>query len=125
VKQWTYDEMAARLTAARFGFTEVLPMERVLEAPQARSGNKVAHVLFQDLPFDIPEIPYQTEDAQQAELPPPLLGEHTREILRSLAYDEAECDTLIASGAAVVPRPGAPLWAPVRVSDAKVDAGFA
>ena len=118
VKRWSFDEIAARLAAARFGFTEVLPMERVLETPQARHGGKVAHVMFQDLAFDIPELPLQAEPSGQSELPPPLLGEHTREILGSLAYRKDECDALIASGTAIVPTPGVPLWAPSRVPGA-------
>lgn len=114
VKRWSYDEIAAQLAAARFGFTEVLPMERVLEAPQARHGDKVAHMLFQDMAFDLPDLPFQTDATNAAELPPPLLGEHTREILRGLAFTETECDAIIQSGAAIEPVPGAPVWAPLR-----------
>ncbi|WP_158816694.1 CaiB/BaiF CoA-transferase family protein [Methylocapsa sp. S129] len=116
VKQRPFEEIAAHLAAARFGFTEVLPMERVLDAPQARHQGKVSRVLFQDMAFDIPELPFQAECSGETEYPPPLLGEHTREILSSLAYSNAECDALLASGKAVVPSPGAPLlWAPSRV----------
>ena len=115
VKQWPFEEIAARLTARRFGFTEVLPMERVLDAPQARHGGKVSRVLFQNMAFDIPELPFEGECSDYSECPPPLLGEHTREILSSLAYSQDECDALVASGTVLVPTPGAPLWAPPRV----------
>lgn len=114
VESWTYDAIAARLSAARFGFTEVLPMERVLDAPQARHGNKVAHVTFQELGFDLPELPLEAAGGNKPELPPPLLGEHTREILSSLSYDKEQCELLIATGAAVVPTPGAAVWAASR-----------
>lgn len=114
VKSWTYEAIAARLSAARFGFTEVLPMERVLDAPQARHGNKVSHITFQELGFDLPELPLEAAGQNEPELPPPLLGEHTREILGSLSYGKEQCELLIASGAAVVPTPGAPVWAPSR-----------
>ena len=114
VREWSYDEIAARLSAARFGFTEVLPPERVLDTPQARCGNKLAHTLFQDFAFDLPDLPFQSVPPETAELPPPLLGEHTREILRSLSFAEAECDAIIEAGAAVVPTPGKPVWAPFR-----------
>lgn len=115
VKRWSFDEIAAKLTTARFGFTEVLPMERVLDAPQARHGDKVAQVLFQNFAFDLPEVPYEGTRPETAELPPPLLGQHTREILLGLSYNEADCDRLVAAGAAVVPKPGAPVWAATRV----------
>lgn len=114
VKQWRFEEIAARLTARRFGFTEVLPMERVLKAPQARHEGKVSRIVFQDLAFDIPELPFEGERSVSAACPPPLLGEHTREILSSLAYGQDECDALVASGTVLVPTPGALLWAPSR-----------
>jgi crotonobetainyl-CoA:carnitine CoA-transferase CaiB-like acyl-CoA transferase len=114
VKRWPFDEIAARLTAVRFGFTEVLPMERVLEAPQARHGRKVARVTFQDLAFDLPDLPIEAEGTGKPELPPPLLGEHTREILSSLSYSTEQCDALIAAGVVVVPTVGVPVWAPSR-----------
>jgi crotonobetainyl-CoA:carnitine CoA-transferase CaiB-like acyl-CoA transferase len=110
VRRWSFDEIAAKLTAARFGFTEVLPMEKVLDTPQARHGDKLAHVMFQDLGFEIPDLPFAAKGPARTELPPPLLGEHTREILVSLAYTEAECQALVAAGTAVVSNAGAPVW---------------
>lgn len=113
VKAYTYDALAALLGANRFGFTEVLPMERVLEAPQARHGGKVARVAFQNLPFDLPELPFEAAPAAGVALPPPLLGEHTRELLGRLGFGSAEADALIAAGHAAVPNPSKPVWAPV------------
>ncbi len=112
VRPFTYDALATRLGAAQFGFTEVLPMERVLDAPQAKHGKKVAHLTFQDFAFDLPDLPFEAEPAQGVELPPPLLGEHTREMLRTLGFTGEECDALIAARAVIVPTPGAPVWAP-------------
>jgi crotonobetainyl-CoA:carnitine CoA-transferase CaiB-like acyl-CoA transferase len=40
--------------------------------------------------------------------PAPLLGEHTRELLREYAYDDAEIDALIASGVVESPAQNAP-----------------
>jgi crotonobetainyl-CoA:carnitine CoA-transferase CaiB-like acyl-CoA transferase len=114
VKQWSYDEIAAQLAASRFGFTEVLPMDRVLDAPQARHPGKLAHVDFQNMPFDLPELPYEGATTGAVNTPPPLLGEHSREILAGLGFSDAERDALIRSGKVVEPTPGAQIWAPVR-----------
>ncbi len=114
VHAYGYDELAAVLGAARFGFTEVLPMERVLGAPQARHGAKVARLTFQGLPFDIPDLPFEEPGPDAPECPPPLLGEHTLEVLEALAFDEADRRRLMASGVAIVPDPAKPVWAPER-----------
>lgn len=114
VARLTYDGLAALLGAARFGFTEVLPMDRVLDAPQARHGSKLSHLMFQDFSFDLPDLPFEAGPPAAAELPPPLLGEHTGRILAGLGFTAEESGTLIASGEAVEPEPGAPVWAPVR-----------
>jgi crotonobetainyl-CoA:carnitine CoA-transferase CaiB-like acyl-CoA transferase len=107
----TYDEAAARLSEAGVGFTEVLPMERVLEKPQARQPGKLREVSMRGLKFQVPEFPGQTECAPG--LPPPELGEHTVEVLRSLGFAEADCAALLESGA-VASRPDAFAWAPVK-----------
>lgn len=112
----TYEELSAQLGAARFGFTEVLPMDRVLDAPQARHGNKLAHLTFQNFAFDLPDVPFETGPQDGALMPPPLLGEHTRQILAELGLTPAESDVLIASGDALVPALHAHVWAPVRAS---------
>lgn len=109
----TYDGLAALLGAARFGFTEVLPMDRVLDAPQARHGAKVSRLLFQNLPFDLPDLPFEVAAEPRRELPPPLLGEHTREMLAAMGFSTPESDALIASGTAVAAEPDVPVWAPV------------
>lgn len=114
VECWTYDGIAARLSAARFGFTEVLAMDRVLDAPQARHGNKLARLEFQDFSFSLPGLPFQTEGEMATDLPPPLLGEHTVAILASLGFSDGECRAAIEAGAAKVPTPGVPVWAPAR-----------
>jgi len=53
----TFDAVAAQLKAAGVGFTEVLPLERVLDAPQARHPGKLATCPFRDFAFDVPEFP--------------------------------------------------------------------
>lgn len=118
VGRWSFDDIAAKLTAARFGFTEVLAMDRVLDAPQARHGNKLARLDFQDFDFALPELPFQSEGEAPTDLPPPLLGEHSGTILRSLSFSDAEIEFAIASGAVRTPKAGVPVWAPLRAATA-------
>src|SRR5260221_9875558 len=93
----TFAETEAKLRAAGLGFNEVLPLERVLDAPQAHQPGKLREVDYRGLHFEVPEFPGQREVTP--DLPPPELGEHSLEMLRELGYSEAECTELLASGA--------------------------
>jgi crotonobetainyl-CoA:carnitine CoA-transferase CaiB-like acyl-CoA transferase len=108
----SFDEAEAKLSAAGLGFHEVLPLERVLESPQARAEGKLRDVSFRGLDFDVPEFPGLPQAA--GTLPPPELGEHTAELLAALGYGEAECAALIESGAVEGYNPDKFGWAPVR-----------
>ena len=101
-----------RLRRPGVGFTEVLPLERVLESPQARQPGKLRDIDFRGLDFEVPEFPGQREIA--ASLPPPELGEHTLEVLRTLGYDEGECAMLLEHGAVLEAAADAFAYAPVR-----------
>lgn len=110
-----FDDAATRLRAAGLGFTEVLPLERVLEAPQARQPGKLRAVGLRGLAFDVPEFP-RLDAARRASatLPPPELGEHTIELLRAAGIPALECDALLAAGAVSTARDGDFAWAPAR-----------
>ena len=57
------------------GFTEVLPLERVLDAPQARQPGKLRQVHYRGLAFDVPEFPRLDATTDGIEtLPPPELA---------------------------------------------------
>ncbi len=112
VGQLPYAEIEAKLRTAGLGFNEVLPLERVLDAPQAHQPGKLREVDFRGLHFEVPEFPGQSEVTPN--LPPPEIGEHTEELLRSLGYSEAECAALLNAGAAKAYQPGDFAWAPVR-----------
>jgi crotonobetainyl-CoA:carnitine CoA-transferase CaiB-like acyl-CoA transferase len=115
VKGHTYEALARRFTAVGFGYTEVLSPVEVLNAPQAREHRKFSDVAFQGMNFETPDFPVCGRDgAQHEDTPPPLLGEHTHEILRQAGYSDADCQALLDSGAVVTSSPGAPLWAPTR-----------
>jgi crotonobetainyl-CoA:carnitine CoA-transferase CaiB-like acyl-CoA transferase len=111
----SYEAAAAKLQAGGVGFTEVVPVERVLDAPQARQPGKLREFDFRGLKFEAPEFPGQTEVVPG--LPPPELGEHTVEVMRSLGFSEADCARLLESGA-VAERTDAFAWAPVRTDGA-------
>jgi crotonobetainyl-CoA:carnitine CoA-transferase CaiB-like acyl-CoA transferase len=115
IKAFTFFELSDRLSAHGFGFTEVLSIDQVLDAPQARQPKKFTELSLEGFRFDAPDFPLaRTLEGNKTELPPPLLGEHTREILTSLGYGGVECDALIGSGTASIPSNDKPLWAPVR-----------
>jgi len=113
IGRYTLEEASARLREGGIGFTEVLPLERVLEAPQARHPGKLRDLEFRGLSFEVPEFPGK-DGAVEASLPPPHLGEHTLDILRLLGRDAQQCDTLLTSGAVAVAGDEDFSWAPVR-----------
>jgi crotonobetainyl-CoA:carnitine CoA-transferase CaiB-like acyl-CoA transferase len=108
----TYDQAAKKLREAGVGFTEVLPMERVLDTAQAHQPGKLREFKYRDYTFETPEFPGQ--DACAPGLPPPELGEHTLEILRALGLSESECKALVEQRAVAVAKPTDFVWAPVK-----------
>lgn len=112
IGKFTYDEATTRLREAGVGFNEVLPLQRVLDAPQAHQPGKLRELDYRGLHFEVPEFPGQME--VEPSLPPPEIGEHTVELLAELGYDPAERDALIESGSAKQGGPGDFAWAPVR-----------
>jgi crotonobetainyl-CoA:carnitine CoA-transferase CaiB-like acyl-CoA transferase len=116
VGAFSCDEAEACLSAAGVGFTEVLPLERVLDVPQARVPGKLRDFSFSGYDFEVPEFPGAPESAPG--LAPPALGEHTIEVLRSLGFGPAQCAALVERGAVAAERPGYLNWAPVRKAEA-------
>ncbi len=108
----SFAEAEAKLRAAGLGFNEVLPLERVLDAPQARAPGKLRQLDYRGLHFAVPEFPGGRE--AERGLPPPELGEHSEQLLRELGYSDDECAALLASGAVEGFNPEKFAWAPVR-----------
>ncbi|MEO7247260.1 MAG: CaiB/BaiF CoA-transferase family protein [Novosphingobium sp.] len=113
----TFDQAVGKLRAAGLGFNEVMPLERVLETPQARARGKLRAVDYRGLHFEVPEFPGSHEIA--ANLPPPELGEHTATLLAELGYDADEAAALLTSGAARTAQEGDFAWAPARAGVAE------
>src|SRR5882724_1740258 len=111
----SFDTVATRFRAVGLGFTEVLPLERVLDAPQARHPGKLREIHFRGFEFAVPEFPrLHADDDGPATQPPPNLGEHTADVLKSAGVSPAEYETLLGSGAISEHAPGAFAWAEVR-----------
>jgi crotonobetainyl-CoA:carnitine CoA-transferase CaiB-like acyl-CoA transferase len=110
----TFDAVATRLKATGLGFAEVLPLERVLEAPQARHPGKLRQVSFRGLEFEVPELPRLHADESLPTQPPPELGEHTAAVLESAGVDADVYAGLLGSCAVAEAAPHSFAWAPVR-----------
>jgi crotonobetainyl-CoA:carnitine CoA-transferase CaiB-like acyl-CoA transferase len=112
VEGLTFDQLDQRLRAAGLGFNEVMPLERVLEKPQARQPGKLRDFAFRGLDFEVPEFPGARSVIPN--LAPPEIGEHTEALLADLGYDAQAIAALLSSGAAKAYQPGDFAWAPVR-----------
>lgn len=110
----TFEQAASQLQAAGVGFTEVLPLERVLQAPQARHPGKLRDVKYRGLDFEVPEFPRLGAARDVPAQPPAELGEHTMEVLLAAGVPARECDRLVTSGAAAIAEPRSFAWAAVR-----------
>jgi crotonobetainyl-CoA:carnitine CoA-transferase CaiB-like acyl-CoA transferase len=113
VASMTFEQIAARLNAAGLGNTEVLPLDRVLDTPQARAPGKLETLQFRGLPFEVPAFP-PVQPVAQATTPPRELGHDTLALLRAAGVTEEECQRLLAGGAIGVADPDAFPWAPTR-----------
>jgi len=112
VGKFTFEQAAARLKAARLGFTEVVSLEHVLDAPQAHQPGKLRKLDYRGLKFEVPEFPGQRESTSN--LPVPELGEHTVSLLSELGFSDQQAAEMLTSGTAVQGGPDVFPWAPIR-----------
>jgi crotonobetainyl-CoA:carnitine CoA-transferase CaiB-like acyl-CoA transferase len=112
----SFDRTAGCLRAAGVGCTEVVPLERVLDAPQARQPGKLRPVGFRGFEFAVPEFPRLQADGNDGAppRPPPDLGEHTAAVLKSAGIEQAEYAALLRAGAVADSTPNAFAWAALR-----------
>ena len=92
----------------------MLPLERVLEAPQAHQPGTLREVDLRGLAFEVPEFPRVAGSVRAPTLPPAELGEHTLEVLRAAGVSPQDCEAWLASGAVRAAQAGSFAWAPVR-----------
>ena len=115
VRALPFDKATAQLREAGVGFTEVKAMGDVLDDAQAQQPGKLQPVAFGGLNFNVPNFPLPHQIAgMDTELPPPALGEHTFEIMRTLGYDKAAYEALAANRVVCNTQAGTANWRPAR-----------
>lgn len=114
IRHFACDELEQRLKASGVGCTEVLPLEQVLEAPQARHPGKLSEVNYRGLAFSVPRFPSLQSATESKASAPAELGEHTQALLIACGLNDAEVEKLLASGAVHAHDAQRFAWAPVR-----------
>ncbi len=118
VKAVDYHALSECLYRAGVGCTEVTSTETTLNDPQAQVHGKLAQLPFGGLEFNLPNMPLPNQLAiDEDERSPPLLGEHTVEVLQKIGFTSLECTQLIEQQVVCIPQKPATrdaLWAPVK-----------
>jgi crotonobetainyl-CoA:carnitine CoA-transferase CaiB-like acyl-CoA transferase len=78
----------------------VFDVEEALDNPQIEARETIREIEHPEIgTIPVIEHPLKFEGAESGfESPPPMLGEHNREVLRDLGYSEAEIDEMAAAG---------------------------
>ncbi|MDY0066758.1 MAG: CoA transferase [Steroidobacteraceae bacterium] len=101
-RQFDRDELVERLIAADVLTAPINDVEDVVKDPQIRHNRMIVPVEHPVLGrVEVTGVPirfYRTPC--YVEKHPPMLGEHTREVLAGLGYSDADIDALIAAGVA-------------------------
>jgi crotonobetainyl-CoA:carnitine CoA-transferase CaiB-like acyl-CoA transferase len=100
------DDVLARLVSADVLTAPINEIPDVVRDPQVRHNGMIVEVEHAKLGrLDVTAPPLHLHGTPASvRLAPPLLGQHTREILGELGYDAAAIDSLIGGGVAGVPR---------------------
>lgn len=96
----TTEQWRERFGAQGALFAPVLTISQILSHPQVQEAGlvqSVEHPTVGEVPQIGPPISLSQTPAR-IERPPPLLGEHTDEVLRALGYEQQRIETLHASG---------------------------
>ena len=94
------DEWRERLTRAGVPVAPVADVAEVLAAPQTEALELLQPLEHPTIPdLRLPALPLSLDGARvHHRSAPPLLGEHTADILREAGYDQAEIDELASEG---------------------------
>jgi formyl-CoA transferase len=101
LQEWSAEDLLGTLERAGVPCAPINTLDRVFADPQVEALGAVVHAEHPTV-GDLPMVRWPFElEATPAELrrPPPLLGEHTEELLRELGVDDAELARLRADGA--------------------------
>lgn len=101
----TTDEIVTLLDAAAVPCGPILKVDEILTHPQVEDQELVRTVAHQTLDeVKVTGFPYHfSETPLDIRHGPPVLGQHSREILAELGYDDTQIAAIIASGAVEAP----------------------
>ena len=95
------DQVMAQMAEARVPCAPVLSPQQALDHPQVQALGILQATPYPGLPVDAPvaAVPiWMTETAPVPRLRPPMLGEHTAQVLGELGYSAVEIEGLRAAG---------------------------
>ena len=99
-----YAELVRRMDEGDLVWSPVQTAAEVVDDPQAIASGCFVEIEGRDgVKFRSPATPARFPDSpERVFTPAPKLGEHTREVLAELGYDDTAIDAMIAAGAAAV-----------------------
>ncbi|XWX05473.1 CaiB/BaiF CoA-transferase family protein [Aggregatilineales bacterium SYSU G02658] len=94
----TRDEIIEKAERAQIPFSPIVRPEELFDDPQLNAGGSLLDVQLEDGRWTkLPRLPLMVEgDEFGLRLQAPKIGEHTRELLTQLGYDDAQIEALFA-----------------------------
>jgi itaconate CoA-transferase len=92
------DEAEARLEAASLAFARANEAREVFAHPQVRERGRTIHAESPAGPIELLRPPFNIEGMIERDLPIPVVGAHTDDILRSLGYSDSTIESMHHDG---------------------------